>query len=569
MLGLTSPLAHAANAHDLPSQALAVDTNATNTILGTGDATATEPGSCTPPVFWVKTVWFRFRSPGGTVKLSTKYSKATPPATVFDTVMTVFEANGSGQGAQVGCNDDASTIWAETSVNTVAGRDYLVQVGGCALQNGDPCVAGNGQDGDVVLTVLANDNRAAPEVLTAGTPPVTRTNVVSSTEPGELLSCGNASYDKTVWFSFDAPTKGTATLDAGGQSSLGAGATVLPVVTVFRSGEQAPAAPCVSGQLIGALGAHATIPIPQAGHYEVQVGSRNSFETDLLQVGYGFTADPDRDGDGDPNPSDCAPDDPSISHRASEILNNSVDENCDGVKVFDRDGDGHVANDPAVPGVDDCDDSPATGPLRYQGNPEILNNDVDENCDGHTEYDRDGDGSRANVPAKPGDDCDDSPATGRLRTPGKNEIAGNAVDENCDGRFGYASMKAPFLSFRGAIWHDVRGRHVGFKVRGFSVTGLVKGARIKFVCRDSGRSCGSSQTFRAKGRTHSLSFRRGGALEPVDFGEIWEVRTWQPANHYLRGAYTRITPGRQRNPRCSGVLTAGTSAVSGKECRPL
>jgi hypothetical protein len=56
---------------------------------------------------------------------------------------------------------------------------------------------------------------------------------------------------------------------------------------------------------------------------------------------------PDVDGDKVTAQADCNDQDPNVHPGAIEKVNNDVDENCDGLKEFDRDGDGF-----RVPGTD-------------------------------------------------------------------------------------------------------------------------------------------------------------------------------------------------------------------------
>lgn len=181
--------------------------------------------------------------------------------------------------------------------------------------------------------------------------------------------------------------------------------------------------------------------------------------------------DNDNDGFGDPETeteiaeltdgyvldnTDCDDTDASINPDATEVPDNDVDENCDGLKDLtwfedaDEDGFGNpevmqIGDTAPIGFVDndaDCDDSDE------DINPdadEIPDNDIDENCDEVKTYtwyeDSDGDGfgnaeSAEIASEQPIDyvdndeDCDDDD---ELVNPDAVEIKGNDVDENCDG----------------------------------------------------------------------------------------------------------------------------------------
>ena len=143
----------------------------------------------------------------------------------------------------------------------------------------------------------------------------------------------------------------------------------------------------------------------------------------------------DRDGDGydtdDCGGPDCDDGDPDVNPAQVEVCGNDIDEDCDGF-ANDRDCDGHDDAAHAVEGCDNCDDCDDDDPEIYPGAPERCNG-RDDDCDGIVPEaeDRDHDGYHgcADGPAET-HDCDDEDTD---RHPGNPEICGDDVDQDCDG----------------------------------------------------------------------------------------------------------------------------------------
>lgn len=327
------------------------------------------------------TMWWSFTGTGGPVTVSTRGSEV-------DTVLAIYEV---GTSVLLACNDDLHPIdYTQPNLHynvdseifleeTIPGREYNVQVGACTPVPPETCGA---EVGNVSLRVSkppANDDRADATPITAGSMLVSD-NIGATLEPGENGLCEKSPYAKTVWFRYSVPAPGTVVVATSGFDT---------VLAIYSADSGIPLA-CNDDAVKGESGASRIPPISPAGEplyllpgeYLIQVGgyydpgfSAVAAEEGELQLQVSFSEDLDVDNDGVDRGPDCNDNDPNIHPGAVEIPNNEVDENCDGVKAFDRDEDGYLA----PPLGQDCNDE--NGAIHPHAK-EIRGNGIDENCDG-------------------------------------------------------------------------------------------------------------------------------------------------------------------------------------------
>lgn len=336
------------------------------------------------------TLWWSFTGDGGPVTVSTDESPIG-----LDTVLAVYD---QASGTLLSCNDDLQPedparpslpgvrVASELVVDTVVGRQYLAQVGGCTSPAPAPLVCSPTTTGDVTIRVSGtppNDSRDAATPLVAGTS-VTATNTGATLDPGEVAACGTSPYAKTIWFRYTAPAVGTASF-----SVAGAEGNVDTVLAVYAGDSLTPLG-CNDDAIANTFGGSSLPSLQPAGSpvsvapgdYFVQVGgyydpgfSTVAARHGPLSVQVQFVQDNDLDNDGFQSDVDCNDHDPAIHPGAVEIPNNNVDENCDGILAFDHDGDGYLA----PPAGNDCNDN---NPAIHPGAVDIPGNGIDENCDG-------------------------------------------------------------------------------------------------------------------------------------------------------------------------------------------
>ena len=377
--------------------------------------TTAGPGNCGGRKI-TATTWWSFTGTGGPVIVSTEGSD-------FDTALSLYPGPPPASVFGLPCSAGRSVADgpAETVLNTVQGQEYLLQIGGCVAQSGFPCPrSAEGASGTAWFAVLTNDDRSRPETLDAGTG--TKTNLGATTDGTELTSCGDADFDKTVWFRYVPSAEGDVSYTTSG----------FDVVTNAYKGTTRLT--CNDDATPGDTNtSEVKFHVDKGSTYLIQVGGLSD-ASGVFFGGFtyrlGFVEDFDHDNDGynhAPGP-DCNDDNAGIHPNAPSVTGNGVDENCDG-------------SDPPAP-------KPPVPPV-----------------------DADGDGSPA------GQDCDDANAA---RRPGNTEIRGNKVDEDCSGK------AQDFLQVRARVGRVNYRATASTLLRELFVNRLAAGDKVTITCRGKG-----------------------------------------------------------------------------------
>lgn len=263
-------------------------------------------------------------------------------------------------------------------------------------------------------------------------------------------------------------------------------------------------------------------------------------------VSFRFAFDPaagDRDGDQLADPVDDCPDTPG---RATN-----------GCRLPDEDGDGFAANATQQRSRDCDDDDPRVNPDAK----EIIDNDIDENCDDLKAFDRDRDGS-VDQPAGP--DC--RPGNKNIN-PSAKEIPGNRVDENCD------EVKVPFPRIRSdarALFRGDRATGRVFGFRSINLSMVRKGMTIIITCK--GTQCPFARRIRpplkrsGSSLTVAQEFRR---RKDPDIGRLppgARVTILITKRGFIGVAHRYTIRSRGKPKRITRCLNVGTTRPLRKKC---
>jgi hypothetical protein len=197
----------------------------------------------------------------------------------------------------------------------------------------------------------------------------------------------------------------------------------------------------------------------------------------------------------------------------------------------------------------DCNDNNAA---IHPGAPSVAGNGVDEDCDGSDppvgpDLDKDDDGYNDNLDCQP---------ENRAVNPGAAEIPGNQVDENCDKKIEDYPRIAARYRYRTYPGHVVR-------FKSLRVTGIPAGATLRLTCK--GKGCKGKRKYsrrfpRARGRFDLLKqvkrdrLRKGAVVEiritaPNMIGRVFRIKALADGNSTDSDRCLR--PGARRTTRCT------------------
>ena len=435
----------AAGDHDTAATAWQVSPN-TGWTIGNGDATATgEPLAAGDP--------FGCRNDGGTVQEIDKTRWWRFTGTGGATTVTTIGSDITTIIAVYPASSPVTGALIGCRVTTPSGPyglRFQTQPGvDYVVQIGGLT---GGAAGTLGFTVLGSDDQAyAQPISLNSTDDVT--NIGATVAAGESQACGAATLNATLWLRVHVPAQGTVGFSVA-TNPVGED----PIAVALRRGDGSLVAPCdtaVSG--VGKTNAGVNAQVPP-GDYFIQLGT---------------------------------PDDSWTFFHYTVTFAENLDVDGDTVQK--------------APAGKDCDDTNAA--IR-PGAPDVVNG-RDDDCDGVTDPDRDGDGyNGVDVPGRQATDCNDGD---RRIHPGVREVRGNRVDENCD------RVKQPYapLSSTTASWNADLTRYVVRRIP----------ARATVTLRCRGRGCprafrkatkryrSAKRSIRVRSRAPRVLFRPGARIE--------------------------------------------------------
>jgi hypothetical protein len=190
----------------------------------------------------------------------------------------------------------------------------------------------------------------------------------------------------------------------------------------------------------------------------------------------------------------------------------------------------------------DCDDGAAN---IHPGAVDVLENGVDEDCDGRDAVNLDRDADGFGVPA----DCNDRDPAIR---PGTVEIRGNDVDENCDKR------AEPFGLLRSLVVSSFAFGNASTGVRALVVRNAPKGARVTLTCSGPGCPFSSTKRFTVPRDLAAVSLTRllkGAALKPGARMTVTVTATGLVGRTYGYGFRRQDVPSMSTTCRAPGERT--------------